>query len=235
MSDAVNIALDETRRDARPTLPSNPFTAGYYLEGKTLGISNYENYRFMEPETQAYVSALTRHLGLLSTDRLHDIGCARGFLVKVLRMFGHEATGHDISEWAIENCHPDVKGFVSNSCEYLPKSVDWVHLKDCAEHWSEAELKETLPRIFAMARKGCFFIVPLVAYWNGAYIYPADNEDKTHLIRFRMDDWLKLMMEAAKETDGDFSIHGSYHMTGLKKASVDYPFSTGFITVRRFA
>lgn len=216
------------------TAKDTPFTSDYYLRGKEVGISNYENYHFMEPETVAYVEALTRHLGLTSTDSLHDIGCARGYLVKVLHMFGHDATGHDISEWAVKNCHPDVRGFLQNGCEYTPRSVDWVHAKDTCEHWEESELRETLPHILDMARKGCLFIVPLVAYWNGAYIYPADNEDKTHKIRFRMDDWLRLMMEAAKKTEGDFSIHGSYHMTGLKKASVDFPFSTGFITVRRF-
>lgn len=122
-----------------------------------------------------------------------------------------------------------------NMCSYEPNSVDWVHSKDSFEHWDERALKETLPHIMNMARKGCLFIVPLTAYWGGKYIYPADNEDKTHRIRFTLNSWLMLLTEAAKTSPGNFSIHGSYHMQGLKRASVDYPFSTGFLTVRRFS
>ena len=211
----------------------NPFTIDYFLYGKEKGISNYENYHYMEPETVKYVEHLTRHLGLTSEDWIHDIGCSRGYVVKVLRMFGHEATGHDISEWAISNCHPDVKGFVSNRCEYPENFVDWITAKDVMEHWDDADLRMTLPKMYAMARKGCFFIVPLTAYWGGKYIYPADNEDKTHRIRMTLEDWMKMLMEATKGVSGNFSINGSFHMHGLKRASVDYPYSTGFFTVRR--
>lgn len=212
-----------------------PFTADYYLRGKETGVSNYTDYHFMEPETTAYVERLTQHLGLIGTDSVHDIGCARGYLVKVLRTFGHEATGHDISEWAIKNCHPDVKEFVSNLCPYRPNSVDWVHCKDVLEHCAENYLEELLPMVFNMARKGCLFIVPLTAYWGGSYIYPADNQDKTHKIRITLESWMKMLIEASYKTAGNFSIHGSFHLAGLKRASVDYPYSTGFFTVRRFS
>lgn len=216
--------------------PNDPqvFNADYFLHGKRTGISNYEDYRYLESLSVEYVQNLTRHLGLVSTDTIHDVGCSRGYIVKVLRMFGHEATGHDISEWAIENCHPDVKPFVSTRCGFVPRSVDWIHGKDIFEHCIDKQVRELMPKVLNMARKGCLFIVPLTAYWGGKYIYPADNEDKTHRLRLTMDAWLKLLLDCAKETRGDFSIHGSYHMTGLKKASVEFPFSTGFLTCRRF-
>lgn len=216
--------------------PNDPsiFGADYYLRGKESGLSNYVNYEFMPQATSQYAENLTRHLGLVGNDSVLDVGCARGFLVKVLRDMGHDARGYDISEWAVQNCHPDVVGHVSTSCDFEPRSVDWVHGKDQAEHCTQDQLNELFPKVLSMARKGCFFIVPLVAYWGGKYIYPADNEDKTHRIRLPIDAWIRMLMQAATRVDGDFSIHGSYHMTGLKKASVDYPFSTGFLTVRRF-
>lgn len=217
--------------------PNDPaiFDDRYFLTGTTSGLSNYENYTFLEELTTKYAEVLTNHLGLVGTDSITDIGCALGFLVKVLRDMGHDARGYDISEWAVQNCHPDVKEHLSTSCDFAPKSTDWIHAKDCMEHWTKDQLVEGLPKVLGMARKGCFFIVPLVAYWGGKYIYPADNLDKTHRIRLPIDSWMKMLMEAAAKVDGDFSIHGSYHMTGLKKASVDYPFSVGFLTCRRFS
>lgn len=216
--------------------PNDPsiFGEDYYLRGPETGLSNYENYTYLPALTTEYAKNLCRHLDIGTNDTIHDVGCSRGFLVKVLRTLGHQATGHDISEWAVQNCHPDVIPHVSTSCDFKPNSVDWVHSKDQAEHCTEAQLQELLPKLIRMARKGCFFIVPLTAYWGGRYIYPADNEDRTHKIRYTIDAWMRLLIGCSKQVEGDFSIHGSYHMTGLKKASADFPFSTGFLTVRRF-
>lgn len=232
--DYAHTWLDQPSPPPVVALLPNPFTEDYYLRGPDTGLSNYVDYHFMEPETRQYAVNLTRHLGLRGGETVHDIGCSRGYLAKVLNDMGNPTTGHDISEWAIRNCHPDVMDDVSTSCDFAPSSVDWVHGKDTLEHWDEKELKATLPKILSMARKGSLFIVPLVAYWGGKYIYPADNLDKTHKIRMPLDSWLRMFMEAAKQTEGNFSIHGSYHMFGLKKASVDHPYSTCFITTRRF-
>ena len=40
-----------------------------------------------------------------------DAGCAMGFLVESLRVRGIEAWGIDISEYAIQNVHPDFRAF----------------------------------------------------------------------------------------------------------------------------
>lgn len=40
------------------------------------------------------------------------VGCGKGFLVKYFRDKGYDAYGTDISNYAVENCHPDVKDYV---------------------------------------------------------------------------------------------------------------------------
>ena len=63
------------------------------------------------------------HWGLRPGDRVLDIGCAKGFLVKDLMTVcpGLEVYGVDISEYAIQNCEPEVKGRVSvANCKNLP-------------------------------------------------------------------------------------------------------------------
>lgn len=63
------------------------------------------------------------HFGLKAGDRVLDVGCAKGFLVKDLMDVcpGLEAYGIDISEYAIANAHPDAAGRLAvASADHLP-------------------------------------------------------------------------------------------------------------------
>jgi SAM-dependent methyltransferase len=57
---------------------------------------------------------IVKHFGLKSGDRLLDVGCGKGFLVKDLMKVcpGLEVFGIDISEYAVKNCEPEVIGRV---------------------------------------------------------------------------------------------------------------------------
>lgn len=55
---------------------------------------------------------IVRHFKLKPGDRVLDVGCGKGFLVKDLMKVcpGLEAFGLDISEYAVMNCEPEVVG-----------------------------------------------------------------------------------------------------------------------------
>lgn len=214
------------------------FNEDYYIRGPQTGKSNYENYSWKGELTLTYAVYLKRHLGIKQGDTFLDVGTARGFLVRAMRMGGVAALGHDISKWAIENCDPVVKDFVSNELRAEPLSYDWIHGKDFAEHCSEDHLRKLFFTLYRAARRGCFFIVPLVGYFGGKYLYPADNMDSTHIIRYTIENWLTLFKgvadEVEKQTGEQFTVMGGFHMHGLKQASVDFPQSTGFFKIERF-
>jgi SAM-dependent methyltransferase len=66
---------------------------------------------------------MVAHFGLKPGDRVLDVGCAKGFLVRDLlaALPGLEAFGLDISEYALMHCHPDVVGRLHlGSADRLP-------------------------------------------------------------------------------------------------------------------
>ena len=64
---------------------------------------------------------IIKHFELSQGDRVLDVGCAKGFLVKDLVDLGIDAYGVDISEYALKECHRDVVGRLHlGSAESLP-------------------------------------------------------------------------------------------------------------------
>src|SRR5260370_40608778 len=66
---------------------------------------------------------IAAHFRLERGDRVLDIGCAKGFLLRDLMAVvpGLDAWGLEISHYAIENCHPDARGrIVCGSAQTLP-------------------------------------------------------------------------------------------------------------------
>lgn len=70
---------------------------------------------------QKIAETFMAHWGLKPGDRVLEIGCAKGFLMKDLADRGIEVVGLDISEYAARNCHPHVSGkIVIGSADRLP-------------------------------------------------------------------------------------------------------------------
>lgn len=73
---------------------------------------------------------IVKYYNLQPGDKVLDIGCAKGFLVKDLLACGIDAYGIDISEYALKHCEPEVIGRLHlGSADSLPfpdKSFDCV-------------------------------------------------------------------------------------------------------------
>jgi glycosyltransferase involved in cell wall biosynthesis/2-polyprenyl-3-methyl-5-hydroxy-6-metoxy-1,4-benzoquinol methylase len=85
-----------------------------------------------------------------------DIGCAMGFLVGRLRKLGIEATGMDISKYAIE--HSEVKPYlkqhdISKPWPYADQSVDLVVSFATLEHLTPEECDRTIKEIARVAKR----------------------------------------------------------------------------------
>jgi ubiquinone/menaquinone biosynthesis C-methylase UbiE len=71
----------------------------------------YGGYRY-DGRWRPVAEDFVQHFGLTAGDRVLDVGCAKGFLVKDLMTacLGLEAFGIDISEYALMHCEPEVIG-----------------------------------------------------------------------------------------------------------------------------
>lgn len=158
----------------------NPYDRDYYETGKT---SNYHGGYKDEPLKWKPI-AERLSLEFPPPRRVLEVGCAKGFLVKQLRAVGFDAYGIDVSEYAIGNCDPEVRDFVSvGSVEALPfgnASFDLICSFDVLEHIEDERIGAVMRELFRVG----FDQFHQIAVPSGL----PDN-DVTHVNVKEMDYW----------------------------------------------
>ena len=80
----------------------------------------YGGYRY-DGRWKPVAEDIIQYFNLKPGDRVLDVGCAKGFLVKELLLLGVDAYGIDVSHYAINNCESDVIGRLHlGSADNLP-------------------------------------------------------------------------------------------------------------------
>jgi SAM-dependent methyltransferase len=197
------------------------FTREYYEDGVRKGISGYENYRWMP--TRSIPEALEIK-NYFNPSSVLDYGCAKGYLVHALRMLGVQACGEDISDYAIENCHPKVKDFISK-----PNNSSFTELvicKDILEHVHEEDLPELLT---GLQKRGSqfFFVIPLGD--EDRFRIREYEVDVTHVTKKDEEWWFDLF-----ESCGYRLTNFSYSFGAVKHKWIEpYPYGNGFFCLER--
>lgn len=186
----------------------NLYDEAYYENGEETGKSCYTNYRWLPKLTLEMVKNICLHVNIKKNDKILDFGCAKGFCVQAFSLLGYNASGCDVSEYAIQNCHPEVKDKVSIFTGNFQEEYDVIIAKDVLEHVPYEELNELLSR-FKVNTKKLFVIVPL---GDGEKYYVPEYElDVTHIIREDKDWWEKAFIK-----NGFKIIESKFLMKGIK-------------------
>lgn len=79
---------------------------------------NYGGYHYIPGRWTQVAKELIKVFDLQPGDRVLDIGCGKGFLLHELHLLvpGLQIFGIDISEYALENCHPEVQECLERGC-----------------------------------------------------------------------------------------------------------------------
>ena len=126
-----------------------------------------------------------------------DFGCGVGFYMKGLLEMGYRPQGIEVSQYALNNCHPGVCHLMNllnteqlNNYEKCPK--DLLIAKDVLEHIPNP----ILPRLWGkLSRCASRFVVvvPFVDKTSGFFVNTEDEHDLTHVVRKTRDEWFELL------------------------------------------
>lgn len=207
---------------------SETFDETYFERGVEAHVSGYTDYRW-RPE---YVLPLahflkhrfnyTRVYG--SKPKFLDYGCAKGFLVKALRLLDVEAYGYDISEYAIKNCEVEVKDYVS-STQWFDANI--IIMKDVLEHMTEEQVHNVLTDFHQDAVD---FIIAIIPLGDDNKFRIRDYElDVTHVTKKDEVWWINQFNQAGFICDEFY-----YSIPGIKDNwTSKYPYGNGIFIFRR--
>ena len=201
------------------SLDMHQFTKDYYEDGVRKHISGYEDYKWMP--TRSIPEALDIQSNF-EFKTCVDYVCAKGFLVNALRIVGCDAWGEDISEYAVENCHPNVRDYVS-----LPndKTYDLLICKDVLEHVEVEDIPSVLQK-FKKKSKQFFFVIPLGD--DDRFRIREYEVDITHVTKKDEEWWIKMF-----ESQGMELVKFSYSLGSIKEKWIEpYTHGNGFFILR---
>ena len=203
------------------------FGYDYYERGIETGISNYTSYRWIPELTIPMAMAIIDFLGIKPDEKILDYGCAKGFLVKALRMLRREAWGADVSDYAVSHADADVKQYVWKVEETFENftEVKYCICKDVLEHLTKDKVIEFLLTIKA---EKIFTVVPLGC--NEKYTAEANGRDVTHVICEDATWWQQLF-----EKCGWTCEYADDRVPGIKDHYADIPWAHLFMVHRRSA
>ena len=167
----------------------NLYDEDYYERGIETNKSCYSNYHWMPELTIPMAARIVEYLKIREDEKILDFGCAKGYLVKALRLLHREAYGYDISEYALKSVPVDVKEYVSNE---ITNQYDWIISKDVFEHIPYEEI-DILLKDLAQKTKKMFVVVPLGE--GEKYVVSAYELDSTHIIRENLEWWINKFQE----------------------------------------
>lgn len=203
----------------------NLYNEDYFERGIELGISGYSNYRWMPELTIPMCSRMIEYLGIKENETILDFGCAKGYIVKALRLLHRKAYGYDTSKYALQHVDAEVKKFIHHvdNIEKLPV-FDWVIAKDVLEHIEYNELDRTLLELRTKCSK-MFCIIPLGK--DNKYSVPSYENDKTHVVRQSIGWW-----QLTFEETGFIVDEATYKVKHIKENYAKWEEGNGFFTLR---
>lgn len=192
------------------------FDEEYYERGAVTGISGYRDYSWMPELSIKMAHFMINHLPIQEHETVLDFGCAKGYLVRALRILEIAAYGVDVSKYAIDQTPPDVR----HCCDHVEgchdprlfaRHYNWMVSKDVFEHVPEPELRVLLENAYKHVDK-IYTIIPLGKdNVSNRFVVPSYDHDVTHITVKTKTWWANLFREHGWET-----VSFNYSLRGVK-------------------
>ena len=207
----------------------------YFERGIESGKSCYTLYKWLPELTTSLAMSYIDYLGLTRNHMILDYGCAKGFVVKALRILYRQAWGCDISEYAINSADNATRQYLKVSSlkpshNIVPffigkkKCFDYILAKDVFEHIDEKEL-DIILQVLREKGKYLFACQPLGD--SGQFVVPAYNMDITHRTIQNKDWWTTKFKK-----NGWNIVKFSYYVKGIKESWSNFEKGNGFFLLK---
>ena len=206
--------MSNTPSSYDPDNPSAFFDEDYYERAPSVGKGIYVDYHWQPRRSFSEALAIINYLGLEDGDRVLDVGCAKGYLVKALVQLGINAFGCDISQYAIDHCSDAVKIRLDIATQPMWLSYhydEWFQIaivRDVLEHNTQEGLSELLDNICSCSDK-LLACIPLGD--DGKYRIPCYHRDKSHMIAENERWWFETLDKANLNV-----VDSTHHLPGMK-------------------
>ena len=165
----------------------------------------YGGYSYHPRFWQQTVKRFRDHYNLAGDASLLDVGCAKGFMLKDFKDLMPKLVmeGIDVSPYAIENGHPDVKNYLqvadAKDLPYEDDAFDLVICINTVHNLVLDECKQALREIQRVSKRHAFVMVD--AWRNEEEKERMLKWNLTALTYMHVDDWKKLFQEVGYTGD----------------------------------
>lgn len=146
-------------------------------------ISHYDNYDWehMKGVLNEYADNALEYFNLSLGSTVLDAGCAKGYLVKILKERGLNASGFDISDYAIEEAKKEEQncwvGDITDMSDIKDNSYDLITVAETIEHIPTDMTDKVLQNLYRCSRKYVLLSIPLKTKESDIY----EDGEKTHI------------------------------------------------------
>ena len=167
--------------------------------------TGYGGFKYDPRYWSAVIPDFVDHFKIQPTDSLLDVGCAKGFMLADFKSLMPDMLlrGIDISEYAVENAHPDVgANLMVGDCAELPfenNSFDYVISITTVHNHDYEGCMKSLSEIQRVAKKGSFITVD--AYTDETEKKAMFAWNLTAKTILSVPDWIELFKEAGYTGD----------------------------------
>lgn len=205
--DKLNI-IQKNQQQRLQTMKSsdsfNRYDEVYWDTGETIG---YGGYRY-DGRYKTTAEKIIQHYQLKPGDSVLEVACGKGFLLVEFLKLGMKVCGIELSQYAVENAHPEVKPFIhcDDFCNVSleDKAFDFVCAKDCLPHMPERDIPMIIDKCIRTSKGHCFFEIEVARNaFENEMLY---QWDVTHITRQSPEWWETTLMAANYQGDYHFKV-----------------------------
>jgi SAM-dependent methyltransferase len=229
----LTLSKDTAAMRENQAVDPRTYDEDYFEHGVQTQKSGYQNYSWLPELTIKMAHHLIQLLPIKHGEKVLDYGCAKGFLVKALRLLDVDAYGVDVSDYAIDRVDPQVRGLCTRIAGpqdtlCFNRDYDWLVSKDVFEHLTEPQLVELLQG--ARGRiKHMFSAIPIGRDDGTGFVIPEYDRDVTHVTVRPLHWWITLFQENGWNVDS-----ATHSFRGVKDSwTAAWPHGNAFFVLSR--